>query len=73
MRRIAAKLAPWHELCNKLEAARLRLTEAGDGPGRQELEAQVRRLTEPGRQKVTLSQSWKQLAVVMRAGIAMAR
>lgn len=45
MRRVEGKLADWHQLHKHLEDARLRLEAAEDGPAREVLEAEVRRLT----------------------------
>jgi hypothetical protein len=45
MCRVEGKLAAWHQLHKHLEDARLRLTETEDGPAREVLEAEVRRLT----------------------------
>lgn len=45
MRRVERILADWHRLHKRLEDARLRLEAAEDGPAREMLEAEVRRLT----------------------------
>ncbi len=45
MRSVEGKLADWHRLHKRLEDARLRLEAAEDGPAREILEAEVRRLT----------------------------
>ena len=45
MRRVEGILADWHRLHKRLEDARLRLEAAEDGPAREFLEAEVRRLT----------------------------
>ena len=45
MRRVEGILADWHRLHKRLEDARLRLEAAEDGPAREILEAEVRRLT----------------------------
>ena len=45
MRRVEGILADWHRLHKRLEDARLRLEAAEDGPARETLEAEVRRLT----------------------------
>lgn len=45
MRRVEGKLANWHELHKRAEDARLRLETAEDGPAREILEEEVRRLT----------------------------
>ena len=45
MRRVEGKLATWHQLHRLAEDARLRRDAAGDGPARQVLDEEVRRLT----------------------------
>ena len=46
MRRVEGKLADWHQLHKRLEEARLQLEAAPEGPDREILEAEVRRLTQ---------------------------
>ena len=46
MVRVEGKLADWHRLHRRLEDARLRLEAAEEGPVRELLEAEVRRLTQ---------------------------